>query len=96
MSRLHYLRKGGPLHVTAALHVTGGSRSWRTGAPSKCATRHTRHMCRMAHPAKKSQKRQALNRETYIESVERALWRSGAPRAMRHMRHPRAQPFQSQ
>jgi hypothetical protein len=43
----------------------------------------------MAHPAKKSQKRQALNREAYIESVERVLWRSGAPLAMRHMRHPR-------
>jgi hypothetical protein len=29
-----------PLRVTAALHVTGGPRSWRTGAPLVCATRH--------------------------------------------------------
>jgi hypothetical protein len=73
-------RPRGPLHVTAALHVTGGSRSWRIGAPLQM--RHAPHATQVSNgaPGLKSQKRQAPNRKTYIESVERVLWRT--------MRHP--------
>jgi hypothetical protein len=49
MSPLHYLRKGGPLHVTAALHVTGGSRSWRIDAPLQM--RHAPHATHVSNGA---------------------------------------------
>jgi hypothetical protein len=47
--------KGGPLHVTAPLHVTGSSRSWRIGAPLQM--RHAPHATHVSNgaPGLKSQ-----------------------------------------